>query len=141
MDGKRQTLLVVDDSEEMLNVLSRSLAAEGYDVIWARNGTDTLKVLTREDGPITLMVVDVVLPGMSGPELVEHVRQQHPQAGAIYVSAYDLETVREHGVDPETMPFLPKPHEPETLVGRVRDVLREQRLREQRSSARHAPEG
>lgn len=136
MEGKRQTLLVVDDSEEMLNVLSRSLAAEGYDVIWARNGTDTLKLLTREEGPIALMVVDVVLPGMSGPELVEQVRRQHPGAGAIYVSAFDADTVREHGVDPDTMPFLPKPYEPDALLARVREVLREKRTKAGRARKR-----
>lgn len=134
MEGKTHTLLVVEDSEEMLNVLSRSLAAEGYDVIWARNGMDTLKLLTREDGPIALMVVDVVLPGMSGPELVEQVTRQHPGADAIYVSAFDADTVREHGVDPDTMPFLPKPCDPEALIGKVREVLGEKRPQAERAS-------
>jgi two-component system cell cycle sensor histidine kinase/response regulator CckA len=125
MAMKGTTVLVVEDDEETLNVLSRTLAAGGYDVIWARNGADTLKVLTRHEGPIALMILDVVLPGMSAPEVVEKVRKKHPEAGAIYVSAYDDETVRSHGVDPDTMPFLPKPYEAEDLLDVVREELPE----------------
>ncbi|MEX2374556.1 MAG: response regulator, partial [Dehalococcoidia bacterium] len=121
--AKGQTVLVVEDDEETLNVLSRTLASGGLDVIWARDGADTLKLLTRHDGPISLMVVDVVLPGMAAPELVEEVRRVHPKAGAIYVSAYDVATVRSHGVDPDTMPFLPKPCEPRDLLRIVQEAL------------------
>lgn len=125
MTAYGQTVLVVEDDEETLNVLSRTLASGGYDVIWARNGADTLKLLTKhEDVTISLIIVDVVLPGMSGPELVEAVREVHPIAGAIYVSAYDVETVRSHEVDPETMPFLPKPYDPSELLSLVEEVLR-----------------
>lgn len=123
MATKGRTVLVVEDDEEMLNVLSRTLAAGGYDVIWARNGADTLKLLTRHDTPIALMILDVVLPGMSAPEVVEEVTRKHPGAGAIYVSAYDDETVRSHGVDPDTMAFLPKPYEAEDLLRTVKEAL------------------
>lgn len=119
--GRR--LLVVEDSEELLNILARSLAAGGYDVCWARNGADALKLLGRDDRPIALVVADVVLPGMSAPELVEKVLQIHPGASAIYVSAFDHETVRSHGVDPSTMPFLSKPYEPADLLRKVREAL------------------
>lgn len=123
MAAKRQTVLVVEDDEETLNILSRTLAAGGLDVIWARDGADTLKLLTKHEGPVSLMIVDVVLPGMSAPELVEEVKRIHPRAGAIYVSAYDLETVRSHGVDPDTMRFLPKPCEPRDLLRVVKEAL------------------
>lgn len=123
MTAHGQTLLVVEDDEETLNVLSRTLAAGGYDVIWARNGADTLKLLTRHNGPIALIIVDVVLPGMSGPELVEKVGRRYPNAGAIYVSAYDSETVKSHGVDPDTTAFLAKPYEPGELLRVVEQVL------------------
>jgi len=123
MEAASQTILVVEDDEETLNVLSRTLAAGGYDVIWARNAEDTLKLLTRHDGPIGLIMVDVVLPGLSGPELVERVREPYPQAAAIFLSAFDAETVRSHGVDPNTMPFLPKPWDGEELLSLVTEVL------------------
>ena len=125
MARKGQTVLAVEDDEEMLNVLARTLAAGGHDVIWARNGADALKLLAREDRPIGLIITDVVLPGMSAPELVEEVGRRCPSAGAIYVSAYDMETVRSYGVDPETMAFLPKPYQPDDLLRMVSRVLRE----------------
>jgi DNA-binding response OmpR family regulator len=116
-------LLVVDDSEELLNILSRELAASGYEVAWARNGEDALKLLTRDERPIALMIVDVVLPGMSGPELAEQVRGSHPEAGVMYLSAYDKQTVRSHGVDPDVVPFLSKPYEAEELLSVVKAAL------------------
>ena len=118
-----QRVLAVEDNEELLNILSRTLAAGGYDVLWARNGADALALLARHDRPIALVVVDVVLPGMSGADLVENVLRVHRGARAIYVSAYDIDTVRSHGVEPDTMPFLPKPYEPEVLLRKVKEVL------------------
>ncbi len=118
-----RTIIVVEDDEETLNIVARTLAAADYDVLWARNGDDTLTVLDRHDSPIALMIVDVFLPGMTGPELVEVVTRKYPGAGAIYVSAFDLEAVRTHGVDPDTMPFLAKPYEPDDLLSVVENVL------------------
>jgi two-component system, cell cycle sensor histidine kinase and response regulator CckA len=118
-----RTIMVVEDDEETLNVVARTLAAADYDVLWARNGDDTLTVLERHGSPIALMVVDVVLPGMTGPELVQTVKRKYPDTGAIYVSAFDLQAVRSHGVDPDTMPFLAKPYEPGELLSTVEEVL------------------
>lgn len=124
MKATGETVLVVEDDEETLNVLSRTMAAGGYDVVWARNGADTMKLLTRHDGPIAVMIVDVVLPGISGPQLVKKVQRKYPKAAAIYVSAYDAGTVRAHGVDPESMDFLPKPHAPADLLRLVEEALK-----------------
>lgn len=123
MEEKGKTILVVEDDEETLNVLSRTLAAGGYDVMWARNGVDTLKQLDRYDGSVALLIVDVVLPGMSGPDLAEKVSTQYPGASALYVSAYDADTVRSHGVDPDTMAFLAKPYEADDLLHLVRELV------------------
>ncbi|MEX2570743.1 MAG: response regulator [Gemmatimonadota bacterium] len=120
---KGQTILVVEDDDETLNVLSRTLAAGGFEVVWARDGSDALKVLTKHDHVLSLMIVDVVLPGMSGPELVQELHRTHPGAGAIYVSAHDADTVRSHGVDPDTMPFMSKPYEPSDLLRLVNESL------------------
>ncbi len=131
-----RTIIVVEDDEETLNIVARTLAAADYDVLWARNGDDTLTVLDRHDSPIALMIVDVFLPGMTGPELVAVVTRKYPIAGAIYVSAFDLEAVRTHGVDPDTMPFLAKPYEPDELLNTVEKLLGGETV-----TSRQAPNG
>ena len=125
MPAARRRILVVEDDEETLNLLSRTLAAGGHDVLWARNAADALRLLARPDQAIALIITDVVLPGTSGPELVKQARALHPSVPAIYVSAYDTQTVRSHGVDPNIMPFLPKPTEPRDLLRLVHDALGE----------------
>jgi two-component system, cell cycle sensor histidine kinase and response regulator CckA len=125
MDSRDMKVLVVEDDEETLNLYSRALAGGGYEVVWARSGADTLKLLTRSDAPIALMIVDVVLPGMSGPALVDEVRKIQPDVGAVYVSAYDIVEVKSHGVDPENVPFLPKPFDTDDLLRVVGEALGE----------------
>jgi DNA-binding response OmpR family regulator len=125
MGGREGTLLVVEDDEETLNVLSRALAAGGYEVVWARNGEDTLKLLMKIDSPVALMIVDVMLPGMPATELVAEVGREHPDAGVIYISAYDLDTVKSQGVDPHRMAFLPKPFDTRELLDAVEKQLEE----------------
>jgi two-component system, cell cycle sensor histidine kinase and response regulator CckA len=123
MNSSEKTILVVDDHQETLYMLSRALAVGGFTVLWARDGADALMMLERHQGDVDMMLVDVVLPGMSGPELVEQATRLQPGIRAIYVSAFDEATVREHGVDPGVVPFLAKPYEPEDLVDRVNEVL------------------
>jgi two-component system, cell cycle sensor histidine kinase and response regulator CckA len=121
--GPGTTVLVVEDDQETLFMISKTLAAGGHDVLWARDADDALRLLSKREGSIGLILTDVVLPGLSGPELVARAREAYAGIAAIYVSAYDLEAVRSHGVDPESVPFLPKPYEPVELLKMVRDTL------------------
>ena len=118
-----KTILVVDDDEETLNVLSRTLAAGGFDVLWARNGVDALDLLARSDCTVDLMLVDVVLPWLSGPKFVEHLTQKQAGVRVVYISAYDAETVKKHGVDPTSLPFVAKPYEPAELLRVIHETL------------------
>jgi DNA-binding response OmpR family regulator len=123
MASSERTILVIEDDQETLNVLARSLASGGYEVLWARNGADTLRLLTKQESPIALMIVDVILPDVSARELAEEVGRKHPRADVLYISAYDHETVKSHGVNPETMSFLAKPFDPSDLLRAVDQAL------------------
>jgi two-component system, cell cycle sensor histidine kinase and response regulator CckA len=123
MSAEGKTILVVEDDQETLHMLSRSLAVGGFNVLWARDASDALQLLDRYWKPIDLMLADVVLPGLSGPELTQRARERHPELLVVYVSAYDMETVRSHGVDPTQVPFLPKPYDPIHLIRFVREIL------------------
>ena len=114
---------MVEDHEETLNFLSRALAAGGYDVLWARNSGDALKLVRKHDRRIDVVVTDVVLPDTVAVELVKKIKGRYPALRAIYVSAYDEETVRSHGVDPDRVPFLSKPFEPSDLVNVIHETL------------------
>lgn len=122
-DVEGRTVLVVEDDQETLNVISRTLAAGGFDVIWARNSEHALRLLSRHHRKIELLLTDVVLPDLSGPALVAQATEVYPELRVVYVSAYDLETIRAHGVEPERVPFLPKPYEPAELVRIVTGAL------------------
>ena len=129
MPAEGKTILVVEDDQEMLYILSRTLAVGGFNVLWARDAGDALLLLERYSRRIDLMLVDVVLPGLSGPALVEKAAATHPELRVLYVSAYDDETVRSHGLDPDEAPFMPKPYDPVDLVRVVRMMLEEPRSR------------
>lgn len=115
--------MVVEDDQETLNVISRTLAAGGFDVVWARNAEDALQLLSRHHRKVELLLSDVVLPDLSGPALVARAAELYPDLRVVYVSAYDLETIRSHGVDPALSPFLPKPYEPAELLRVVAQAL------------------
>jgi two-component system, cell cycle sensor histidine kinase and response regulator CckA len=121
--GPATTVLVVEDDQETLFMISKTLAAGGHDVLWARDADDALRLLAKREGSIGLILTDVVLPGLSGPELVARAREEHGGIAAIYVSAYDVDAVRAQGVDPERVPFLAKPYEPTELLKLVRETL------------------
>lgn len=114
---------MVEDHEETLNFLSRALAAGGYDVLWARNSGDALKLMRKHDRRIDVIVADVVLPDTTAVDLVKKIETKYPAIRSVYVSAYDEETVRSHGVDPDRMPFLSKPFEPSDLVNVIHEAL------------------
>lgn len=118
-----RAVLVVEDDQETLNVISRTLASGGFDVAWARNADDALQLLGRHHRKIELLLADVVLPDLSGPALVTRAMELYPDLRVVYVSAYDLDTIRAHGVEPDLVPFLPKPYEPSDLLRVVTQAL------------------
>ena len=117
------TVLVVEDDEETLSIISRTLAAGGFEVLWARDRADTVKLLDRHGRRIDVVVADVVLPDCTATELVEEVVARYPSARCVYVSAFDEDTVRQHGINPDEVPFMPKPCEPADLLDLVRRTL------------------
>ena len=130
-----ETLLLVEDEDDVRAVARESLALYGYTVLEARDGEDALRIAGAEGGRIDLMVTDVVMPGMNGRELAERLLAIRPHTRVLYVSGYTDDALSQHGILDQALAFLAKPFAPETLARKVRQVL-DDNSRPQPSSTR-----
>ena len=116
------TVLLVEDEAGVRHLARDVLSRYGYRVLEAANGGEALRLAAAHDGPIDLLLTDVVMPGMSGAELAEQFRTVRPAARVLYASGYADDAVIRHGVT-DGVPFLQKPFEPDDLVRRVRELI------------------
>ncbi len=118
-----ETLLVVEDEQMVRMVAATSLRARGYHVLEASNGSEALAVAAEHNGPIHLMVTDVVMPLMGGVELAANLARTRPEMRVLYTSGYTDEPLVMRGSPSGAASFLPKPYVGETLTRRVRELL------------------
>ena len=119
-----ETVLLVEDERAVRTVLRQHLESVGYRVLVADGPREALALGDGHPGPIDLLLTDVVMPGMSGPELAERFTRQHTESRVLYVTGYSDDAVIEHGISLPACPqFLEKPFTRQTLVRKVRDVL------------------
>ena len=118
-----ETILLAED-DDMLRPLARELLAKlGYTVLEAANADEALALARKYDGPIQLLVADVVMPGPSGRELARRLAVTRPDTKVLYVSGYTDDAIVHHGMLEAGLNFLQKPFTAQTLARRVRDVL------------------
>jgi PAS domain S-box-containing protein len=118
-----ETILVVEDEAMVRDLTLEVLKESGYTVISAERPDDALRICAQNQGPIDLLLTDVVMPGMSGLELAERLKPERPTMKVLYVSGYTADAVARRGMsDPKTA-FLQKPFAPGALVRKVREVL------------------
>jgi two-component system, cell cycle sensor histidine kinase and response regulator CckA len=118
-----ETLLVVDDDAAVRGVTAAALRRHGYRVIEADSGATAIGHSRAERGRIHLLVTDVVMPQMTGPQLVEHLKRERPDMRVLYVSGYAEGAVHEHGVLNAGLELLQKPYDIGVLAQRVRALL------------------
>jgi len=117
------TVLVVEDDPQVRSLLRRVLSKAGYRIILAEHGKNAIDLWDQCQEPIDLVLTDVVMPHMSGRELIERLRLVQPQLKALFMSGFTDDALGHHGVlDPGT-PFLPKPFTADQLKLKVRAVL------------------
>ncbi len=121
--GGAETVLVVEDEGMVRAVASASLRAKGYHVLEASNGSEALAIAAGHDGPIHLLVTDVVMPQMGGVELTGQLVRQRPDTRVLYVSGYTDEPRALRTAQGLAGNFLPKPYVGESLAREVRRIL------------------
>ena len=118
-----ESILLVEDEEEVLKLTRRILLDHGFHVLEARKGEDALVLSELHEGRIHLLLTDVVMPEMSGRQLAERLTPLRPDMKVLYMSGYTDDTVLRYGIQEKEMPFLQKPFSPEALIGKVWQAL------------------
>ncbi len=118
-----ETILIVEDELALRTLLSRFFRLYGYEVLEARDGGEALLICERHQGPIRIMLTDVVMPRMSGRELAERLTPLHPEMQVFYMSGYTDSDLAPFGILEPAKTIIPKPFRPLDLVKKVREFL------------------
>jgi CheY-like chemotaxis protein len=118
-----ELLLVVDDDPSVLQVASKMLKRGGYEVLSAGGGAEALTMAEANEGRISLLLTDVVMPGMGGRELSELFRARYPAVRILFMSAYTEDEVILQGVRVAEVDFIPKPFTVQGLRDKVRTLI------------------
>ena len=118
-----ETLLVVEDEEDVRGLARDVLVEGGYTVLVAATAEDAVRICEEHESPISLLLSDVVMPKVSGPQLAQRLVDLRPELHVLYMSGYTDEAIVHHGVLEPGTAFIEKPFTPEDLCGKVRDVL------------------
>lgn len=118
-----ETVLVLEDDAPVRGLTARILRGRGYTVLEARDGHEALHLAERCDGRIDLLLTDVVMPGMSGPELARQLERVQPELRVLYISGYADDAIVQRGVLDHGVHFLQKPFTLRRLSQKVREAL------------------
>ncbi|MEP6621989.1 MAG: response regulator [bacterium] len=123
-----ETVLLVEDAAAVRSVVRQSLVRCGYSVLEASNGREALELAATRNGPIDLLLTDVVMPEMNGKELVDQFTLIQPNARLLYMSGHTDDAVLRHGVLSSGIAYIQKPFTPDALARRVRETIDAQPL-------------
>jgi nitrogen-specific signal transduction histidine kinase/CheY-like chemotaxis protein len=121
----KETVLLVEDQDEVRHLVEEILRKQGYTVLTASNGDDALRLGKSQKKPIHLLLTDMVMPGMNGKELAERMQKMRPGMKVILMSGYAEDGLIQWGTIIQGMEFLKKPFRVETLIQTVRKILDE----------------
>jgi signal transduction histidine kinase/CheY-like chemotaxis protein len=125
LTGGSEAILLVEDNDQLRDATGGILQALGYRVAAAANGDEALAAFERLDGRVDLVICDVVMPGMSGPEVVQRIRARRGETRVLFISGYTDNVILRHGILEGEYQFLEKPFSAERLAAKIREVLGE----------------
>jgi two-component system, cell cycle sensor histidine kinase and response regulator CckA len=118
-----ETVLLVEDEANVRKLVRAMLKKQGYTILESKDVHDAIQLTRNRQEPIDLLLTDVVMPDLSGPELAEQLMTIHPEMKVLYMSGYADNAIVRHGVLPPGAAFVQKPFTPEALNSKVREVL------------------
>lgn len=118
-----ETILVVEDEDIVRELVCDVLSEQGYSVLSAEDGVQALRLAEKFEGHIHLLLTDVIMPHMNGPELAEKLSALRPETKVLFVTGYSDNDIGHHGVLDPGIELLQKPFTPHSLSRKVRDVM------------------
>ena len=118
-----ETLLLVEDNDAIREISARALRRRGYTVYEARNAEEAIDWAAKAERRADMLITDVIMPGLSGPNLAARLMQQNPKLRVLYMSGYTDDATEVHGTFWGGVPLLQKPFTPSQLAERVRMAL------------------
>lgn len=118
-----ETILLVEDDDDVRQFAATVLKARGYRVLEAADAPSALQIARAYDGAIDLLVTDVIMPGMNGPQLASELARARPTMRVLYISGYAENAVVHHGVFDAGLQYLAKPFSPGEFAHKVREVI------------------
>jgi two-component system, cell cycle sensor histidine kinase and response regulator CckA len=121
--GNGETILLIEDSEEIRNVFGSILQDFGYRVIEAADGDKGVEMFTNHQEEIDILLLDIIMPRRNGRDTFDAIRSLKPDVKALFMSGYAADVINCKGIDTEGLELLPKPFSPFALLAKVRTVL------------------
>ena len=121
--GGSETILLVDDAAPLRKLTRRLLEDCGYTVLDAGDAVEAIRMAGQHKGPLPLMITDVVMPGLSGPDLAKRLAHARPETRVLYTSGYIDDAIVSPAVLGPHCAFLEKPFSRDALVRKVRELL------------------
>jgi CheY-like chemotaxis protein len=121
--GGSRTVLIVDDEKNVISFLAEMLGLKGYSVYAAEGSREALEIGAGLEGPLDLLLSDVVMPYMNGRELAGRISRIRPEVRVLFMSAYSDEIITSHGVVPAGVDLIRKPFRLEDLLATMERVL------------------
>jgi two-component system cell cycle sensor histidine kinase/response regulator CckA len=118
-----ETILIVEDDEAVSQLAVRVLRLAGYSVLTASSGAEAMQILERHGKPVHLVLTDIVMPGMSGPDLAAQLGEISPRTKIIFTSGYTDDSIVNQQLPGAAAHFIAKPYTTADLTRTVREVL------------------
>lgn len=118
-----EVVLLVEDEDAVREITRQTLEDYGYKVFEANNGESALELLKTIEGPVDILITDLIMPKIGGRELAKHVVEQMPNCKVLLISGYTEDAVLMHGIMNDEFSFLQKPFTPSQLAKKVRECL------------------